>query len=129
MALLAGHLPVLTGQGEFGFRVVEVTCIFPVHAVMTLRAVRPQLPFVLVLMTTRTASRQAKIRVAYVLGSESCALDTGNVGRIVAFVAGQTGMLAVQSKAAGGMIEFGWGGIPMQQAEVNAVMLGMAADA
>ena len=60
---------------------------------------------------------------------KACTLDPGDIGRVMTFVARKPGMLPIQGKTGGCMVELRRRHVPVQKAEVDAIMFGMTAHA
>ena len=92
---------------------------------MTLLARVAQAAFVLVLMTGCALLRQPEIGAIQVLDLDGRFVRRGNMRRIVALLAAQSGMFAVQGPAGGPMIELRQWRLPADQRKVDAVMFRM----
>lgn len=68
----------------------------PVHEIMALQAICAQAAFMLILVACGASRRHTKIGSVQVLDFDGLAFLRRNVGRIVAFVAGQASVLAFE---------------------------------
>ena len=99
----------------------------PVHEIMALQAIRAQATFMLILVACGASRRHTKIGSVQVLDFDGPAFLGRNVGRIVAFVAGQASMLAFEEISRVLVIESF--DIPLDQREIFSVVLRVAAGA
>ncbi len=129
MALLAADQTVRPGQNEARFGVVKIACSFPIRRVVAAFATGAQLSPVFVLMTGDAGAGQAKEGAIQVSHGKSGTLRRENPLGVMALVAGQAGMLAIQHKAGLAVVEFSWRRVPVDYGEVFAVMFGVAAGA
>jgi len=134
MALGALHLGMQAGQGIARLRMIKLglTALadidrFPIHKIVALQAVRSQAAFVLILVTRDASCRETKICPGRVLDFDGRAFLGGDVARIVAFVTGQAFVFAFKHVPRFFMIE-GFD-VPLDQREVHAVVIGVAAGA
>jgi hypothetical protein len=68
----------------------------PVHEIMALQAIRAQATFMLILVACGASRRHPKIGSIQVFDFDGLAFLGRNVGRTVAFIAGQASMLAFE---------------------------------
>ena len=129
VTLLTSDLAMQSGQRELGFRVVEATRVFPVLIVMALQTVRAKLPLVLVFMARDAIARKAQVSSVGVLHLQRRAFQVADVRGVVALGAGEARVFAIECKTRLGVIELRRRGVPVQETEVRAVVLGMAAHA
>jgi hypothetical protein len=134
VALGALHLGMQAGQGIARLRVIELGLTrladvdrFPVQEIMALQAICAQATFMLILVACGASGRHPEIGSAQVFDFDGPAFLGRYVGRIVAFVAGQAGMLAFEEVSRFLVIE-GFD-IPLDQREVFPVVLRVAAGA
>ena len=134
MALGALHLGMQAGQWIACLRVIELGLTrladvdrLPVHEIVALQAIRTQATFVLICVAGGAGGRHTEIGSAQVFDFDGLAFLGRNVGRIVAFVAGQASMLAFEEVSRFLVIE-GFD-IPLDQREIFPVVLRVAAGA
>ena len=99
----------------------------PVHEIMALQAIRAQTTFVLIFMAGGASRRHTKIGSVQVFDFDGPAFLGRDVGRIVAFVAGQASVLAFEEISRVLVIESF--DIPLDQREIFSVVLRVAAGA
>ncbi len=128
VALLAGDLNVKSRQRIAGLGVIEQLCGFPVRKIMTSQTIVSELAFVHILVARYAILRQPEKRLRKILHLEERAFLGNHVSRHVAFLAREASMLSFQVVASQAMIKLFLQRLPVDQIEVFAVMLQMAAD-
>ncbi len=93
---------------------------------MALQAIPSQLSPVLVFVATGAAGGQAEKSVVQVLVLEFNAICRQDSLRVVAAIAGESCMLAVERETGLGVVEVSGGGIPFNNRKIAAVVLRMA---
>jgi len=126
VALRARHAEVRTREREPGLAVVEAAYALPVLMVVTLQTMAAQLATVLVLVAGRAGRGQAEEGPVEDTDLDVAARGGGNAGRIVTALAGESAMFAFQRISGLRMVELLLRGLPVHQAEVFAVVLGVA---
>ena len=128
MTLGALHLGMQAGQGIARLRVIELGLTrlahvnrLPVHEIVALQAIRAQATFMLILVAGGASGCHPEIGSAQVFDFDRLAFLGRDVGRSVAFVAGQASMLAFEEISRVLVIE-GFD-IPLDQREIFSVML------
>lgn len=129
MALRAFDASVLPGQREMRHRMIECFYGFPVVVIVAGLAFGAQLAFVMVLMTREAGRVQAFERPRQIVNHDDFSVCHGDVLRVMALFAFQLRVLAEEHITGLLMIEFIFGGIPLEDAEVLAVVLGVASGA
>lgn len=123
MALLAGHLGVSPRQPIAGFGMIKLRHRCPVIQGMALLAVCSQPAPVLVCVAAYAGARQAQIGQVQILHLDRPSLGWRNVAGVMALLAGERGVFALQRVACLGMVEGFLGRLPVDQLKVDAVML------
>lgn len=100
---------------------------FPVDKVVALLAIGAEPPLMRILVTGRARLRNAEKCPADVFDFDERSLRPGNVFRTVAFVAGESGVLAFERITSLLVVERV--GIPLYDRKIFTVVVGMAADA
>lgn len=126
VAFLAGDLNVLAGQRVAGLGVIELLGRFPVREIMALQTVVSQLAFVHIFVARLAVLRQPEERLRKILHLDERAILAGHVSRGVTFFAGDPGVLAFQLVPRQTVVELLLGGLPVDQAELFAVMIQVA---
>ena len=129
MALRAFDVFVLPGQREMGHRMIECFYGFPVVVIVAGLALCAQLAFVMVLMTGEAGRVQTFERPRQIVNHDDFSVCRGDVLRVMALFAFQLRVLAEEHIPGLLMIEFIFGGIPLEDTEVLAVVLGVASGA
>ncbi len=101
----------------------------PVIEPVALLAVLPQAALMMILMASDARLRKAKVGAIQVLGGNRGALRGRDMRGSVAERASQAGMFSLQHVAGFAVIEGGGRGIPADEGEILAVMLGVATGA
>lgn len=128
MALLALHLSMQSGERKTRPGVIELPGgIFPVGAVMTLRAFCAQATVVRVLVAGCTGRAQSEKGPAQIPDPDRRSPRGRNVLRRVTEIAAKSRVLALQYIASLFVIKVL--GVPLDQLEVQAIVLRMAARA
>ena len=126
VAFFAGNLRVQSGERESRFAVIEFLRCFPIHKVVALKTVLSELSFVRVLMARIAILRKTLVRPIQILDFDLRALIFGDVGRVMALIAGHRCMLSLQSVARSRVIEFFERWFPVNQGKIFAVMFAVA---
>lgn len=128
MAFLALHLLVKSSQRITGFVVVEFSgSVLPVDEIVALDAILTKTSLMEILVASHASLRDPKERLAQVLHLDLGALGGWDFVGSVALVACQTGVLAFEKVAGFLVVELVR--IPLDKGEVDAVVIGVAADA
>ena len=120
---------VRPGQGKLGFRMVKSRCILPTVERVTLQAIPPQLAAVLILVAGKAVPRQAEEGAVQVPDLDGPPLDVRNVLGLVALLAHQAGVLALQWISRLLVIKSFQRRFPMDQREILTVVFRVTADA
>ena len=99
--------------------------ILPTFEIVALLTGRAEAAFMGILVTAAACGGETEISPAQILDFDEWAVGGRNVGRIVAFVAGQAGVLAFEQVSRFLVIE-GFD-VPLDEREVLAIVLGVAA--
>ena len=126
MTFPAGRMGVGSGQLEFGRGVVEPPGVFPFRSRVTALAGGSQLALVLVAVTARAIASEPQIGAAQVFHKDAAPGFGRDARGVVALIAGQARMSALQRVAGLPMVELIQADIPADGDEVLAVVLGMA---
>lgn len=128
MAFLAGRPHVSSGQREARTAVIELRRLPAFGRVATL-AIPSELTAMHVLMALRTLARQTQVRTLQVLHLDALALDFRDARRVVALRTLKLSVLAFERVTRRRVIELAGRRVPLDELEVLAVVLGMAAGA
>jgi len=126
VALLASNLRVKPGERKMRLVVVKFLRRLPVHEVVALQAVLPQLAFVRVLMARDAILRQSQKRPVQIPHFDLRALRFAHVRRRVTLIAGYFAVFPLQRVAGLIVIERFERRQPVNQRKILAIMLGMA---
>jgi hypothetical protein len=126
MALFTSHLFVQSGQQISRALMIEAGGLLPALHGVAVSAVGAQLPAMDVGVAGGALLRESEIRAIQVLHPNAGMIEPGNDMRVVASVAGKTCMLSNQRITGLPMIEFRGRRFPLDDVEVNAVVLGVA---
>lgn len=129
VALGALHLGVQTRQRIARLRVIELgnADLLPIFEIVALLTGRAEAAFVGILVTAGARGGETEIGTAKVLDFDGRTVGDRNMGRVVAFVAGQADVLAFEHVPGFLMIE--GVDVPLDQREVLTIVLGVAASA
>ena len=134
VALGALYLGMQASQGIAGLRVVKLGLTgladidrLPVHKIVALQAVRSEAAFVLIFVAGNATRRQTKIGSARILDFDRRAFLGRDVGRVMAFVACQTSVLAFEQVSRFLVIERL--DVPFDQREIFAIVFRVTARA
>lgn len=127
MALGAFHILVFPDQWEMGGGVVELLHRFPGGQAVTLLAVGPQLPGVPILVAGEAGRMEPFEGRVQISKADLLTIGRRYIFGVVALLAAERGMAALQQVAGLAMIEFRLGCVPFENAEILAVVLGVAA--
>ncbi len=127
VALLARHIDVRPRQWIARFRVIEFSCDLPVRGAVTPQAITAEPPLVLVFVTSRAGGGQSEKSLVEIMRRERGFLGRRDMRTVVTLRAVQARVLAVKLKARLQMVE--GLGVPLNNLEILAVMLRVAADA
>jgi len=105
VALLALDLEVKTRQGIARLGVIELLCRLPVHVIMTLQAIVPELAFVHIFVARYAILRQPKKGLRRIFHLDERAFIGNHVCRHVALLASKARMLPFQDIARQPVIE------------------------
>ncbi len=132
VALGALDLGMQASQGIAGLRVVKLRLTgladidrLPVHKIVALQAVRSEAAFVLIFVAGNATRRQTKIGSARILDFDRRAFLGRDVGRVMAFVACQTSVLAFEQVSRFLVIERL--DVPFDQREIFPIVFRVAA--
>lgn len=129
VAFFAGDFDVKTGQRISCLGMVKLIGGFPIRKVVALEAIVAELALMRILVTRYAVLREPEEGFGRVLHFDERTLVGSHVHRRVAFLASDAGMLAFQVVARQSMVELLLSRLPMDQVEVLAVVLQMAANA
>ena len=129
MALRAGHLRVEAGQRITSLVMVKLRDILPVFKIVALLAILSQAAAMLIFMAVHAIGRDAEKSSGLVSNLDGKHFIGLDVGRGVAAVARESGMLALQVVAGLTVVETGRRRRPFDDFEIFAVVLGVAARA
>src|SRR5258708_1150702 len=129
MALLALDLDVKTCQRIAGLGVIELLRSLPVHVVMALQTIVPELTFVHIFVARYAILRQPEKGLRKILHFDERAFIGNHVRGQVTFLASNACMLALQLVARQPVIKLFLRRLPMDQVEVLTVVFKMATDA
>lgn len=129
MALRALYVSVFPRQREVRRRMIEGLHRFPSIEIVARLAVVAELPGVMIFVARQTGRMQTLERMGKVLDHNDLPVRRRDVLGVVALLAFQLRMLAEQRVAGLLVVEFLLGGIPLEDAEILAIMLGVAAGA
>src|SRR6267378_4495587 len=129
MALLALDLDVKTRQRIAGLGVIELFCRLPVHVIMTLQTIIPELTFVHIFVARYAILRQSEKGLRKIFHFDERAFVGNHVGGQVTFLASNARMLSFQLVARQPVIKLFLRRLPMDQVEVLAVVFQVATDA
>lgn len=129
VALGALHLRVQTGQRVTGLGVIELAHVdrLPVDEVVARLAIGAKASLMLILVAGDATGGEAKVGPVQVFFFDRRSLLRGDVRRIVAFVAGQSGVFAFEQIA--GLLVVESCNVPLHQGKVFTVVLGVATGA
>lgn len=108
---------------------VELLRSFPVVYIVTALTGFTELPFMVVLVTAHAVCRESEVGFRHILALQQRANPASYVRRRVAFFASDRSMLAFQGISRPAMIELLYGCVEVNQWEVRAVVLHVAAHA
>lgn len=129
MTLGAFHILVLSGQGEMRGRVIELFDRLPVILIVACLAFGSQLTGVAILVAGQAGRVQSFEGVRQIVIHNEFSIGRGNVLGVMAVLAFQLSMLAGERISGLLVIEFFFRGVPLEDAEVLAVVFGVAAGA
>jgi len=129
VALFAGDLGVRACQRIFCFRMIELLGLLPALDVMALPAIWPELAFVWIGVAGGTVLGQPHERFRKIFFFNQCAGRRGNMRWRVAFLAGDPGMFVHEGIARQAMVELLERGLPVDEAEVLAIVFEVASHA
>lgn len=129
VAFLAIDLRVQTGQRVARFRVVELLGRFPIREVVALQTVVAELSFVRIFVARYAILGQSEKRLRKILHFDKRALIGNHICRRVAFVASNARMFSLQVVPGQAVIELFLRRLPMNQAEIFAVVVEVTAHA
>ena len=129
MTFLAGHFDVLTGQRITRLRVIELLGGFPIHEVVALQAVVAELAFVRILVTGDALLRKAEERLGGIRHLDERTFRAHHVHRRMTLLAGGVRVLPFEDIAGLLVVKLFLGRLPVNEMEVLAVVLQMAANA
>jgi len=128
MALRAQDLLVGAGQAEFRCRVVETGYVFPSRSDVAAFAACAELALVHVLVAARALAAQPEVRPAEVLHQDAVPGGRRDVFGVVAALASQAGVAAIERVAGLAVVKLLQAYIPPDGDKVLAVVLGVAAN-
>ena len=126
MALLAGDFGVETGQRVARSRVIELFCGFPVFDVVAFRAIVAELTLVRIGMAGRARGRLAEEGIRGIGVFDQRFARGKHVRRGVALLTGYGRVLAFEGVTGEAMVEVLLRRLPVNQAEIFAVVLQVA---
>ena len=129
MTLAALQVLVLSRKREVRRRMVERLHRLPPVEIVARLAVARQLPGVMVFVARQTSRMQPLECVGQIVVHDDLPVRGRDVLRVVAVLALQLRVLTQQRIAGLVMVEFLFGGIPLEDAEILAIVLGVAARA
>lgn len=129
MTLGAIQVLVLSGQREVRRRMIEHLHRLPAVEIMARLAVRAELSCVMIFVARQTRRMQPLEGVSQIVVHDDLPVRSRDVLRVVAVLALQLRVLAQQRIAGLSVVEFLLGGIPLEDAEILAIVLGVAARA
>jgi len=132
MALFASHIQVLAGERVSRLGVIEILggfSVLPIVYVVAFLTVLAKPSLVVVLMTDTAFGRRTEKRASSILSFQEPADLREHVRRRVAFFTFDAGMFAFQGITGQAMIELFLGWLPVNQREILAVVVQMAANA
>lgn len=126
MALRAGYLRMQAGEGISRFGVIDFCGRLPVHKIVALQAILPELPVVNVLVAGHTIRREPEKCPAQVFHPDQAADGLLNARGVVTLAAFESRVLSLQRVASLVVIEFFERRHPVNERKILAVMLGVA---
>jgi hypothetical protein len=126
VAFRARHLRMQPRERVPGLRMVKLGRRFPVHEIVTLQAVLPQLAVVNVFVATDAILRLSEERAAQIFHFDKRARIRLNTRRHVALAAVNPSMFSLKDIARLRVIEAFEGRYPVDQGEIFAVVFGVA---
>ena len=129
MALLALDLYVKTRQRIAGLGVIELLRRLPIHVVMTLQTIVPELTFVHIFVARYAILRQPEKGLRKIFHFDERTFIGNHEGGQVTFLASNARVLSLQLVARHTVIKLFLRSLPMDQVEILAVVFQVATDA
>lgn len=129
VAFFASHLNVLTGQRVACLRMVKLFCRFPIGEIVALQAVVAELALMGIFVARHAVLGKPEKRSREILHFDESALLADHVHRRVAFLASNSGVFPFQLVTGHLVIKLFLRRLPVNQIEIFAVVLKVAANA